>query len=151
MKIKKILFLSTLFFLALYSYSQYDNNCNSFGKTGIEYLNSDDFIHDGHFNTLKLSEGNQMIIIKPFYKGRKYQIVATAKENLPGIHIIVQQNSSNIYFKTTEAKNKQIYTFLPQKSENLTIILNVAIADIPNPYNSGCVSILVGYSAKSYN
>ena len=151
MKIKKILFLSSLLFLSIYSYSQYDYDCNSFAKTGLEVLNSEEFIHDGHFNSMKLNEGNQMIIIKPFYKGRKYQIVAISKENLPGINFVLQQNSSNIYYKTKTTNNKQIYTFLPKKSENLTIILNVAIGDAPNPYNSGCVTILVGYSARSYN
>ena len=150
MKISQFLFLFTLLILSQFTSAQSETDCASFAKTGLELLNAEEFIHDGHYHSMTLKEGDQMVVIKPFYKTKKYQIVVFAKENLPGINIIIQNNKNDVLYKSTDNKNTQIYTFIPQKNENMSIIINVTIGENPNPNNTGCVSILVGYSINSY-
>ncbi len=150
MKLQKILII--LIFVLSFGYNSFaqDANCKDFAKSGLAVLDTSIYVHDGHYNTVTLSEGDKIDIYKPFYRGRKYKIVAMAESELPGLDITIKNVRRQELYKSDETLDKQQWEYVPTKTENLIISVEIPKLTVEEgvKLKRACVAILIGFSAS---
>ena len=146
MKLYKLLLIPIFLFVSINLMAQNNPSCKAFAKSGIAILDSTSYVHDGRYNAVKLSEGDNIDVYKPFYRGRKYKIIVIAEENLPGIVLKINNIRREQLFLSKQIKNTQTWIFTPERNENLIISVEVnKKGETNNQANRGCVAVLIGY------
>ncbi len=151
MKLKQYLLLTVILFSASFGFSQDDNSCKGFAKSGLVVLDTLTYVHDGHYNTLKLTEGDKIDIYKPFYKGRKYKIVAMSAKALPGLTISIKNVRRQELYKSDAMEYTQMWEYIPEKTENLIISVEIPVKtnEDVEKLKRDCVAILIGFAPVS--
>ncbi len=135
-----ILFFGLLFLNSHFSYAQ----CTDFAKSeGLKVLNTDEYIHDGRFNAIKLKQGDDIYIYKAFYAGENYRIVVVAEKKLGNIKIqMTDFKRENTIF--SNENGEKYFNFLPKKSQRAIIHIVIPPAAKEQKSEKGCVAILFG-------
>lgn len=137
---KKILFLSIIFFSALVANSQ----CFEFAKE-LARTQLAPYIHDGNYNTAVLNEGQEAEIHKTFFAGQKYRILVGKEDNLPNIEFKIFNPKHQLLFSNSNNKEIDSWDFQLEESQKLIISLKVLKKENPGQEPiSGCISILIG-------
>ena len=133
-------------FTSVFSLNAQENaSCRNFTQDGVSILTDNDFLPDGRFNSVKLSQGDKIEIYKPFYSGRDYLLIITAAENLPGITIEVKDISRKVIFKSDEPGSLHKFNYSPEKNQNLIISVKVVTSEEFEVTEIGCVAVVVGF------
>lgn len=144
---KKILITTLILVLFFgYTFAQQDATCKDFAKSGLTVLDTSTYVHDGHYNTVKLLEGDKIDIYKPFYKGRKYKVVAMSDEQLPGVNITIKNVRRQEMFKSENLNSSQSWEYVPERTENLIISVEIPANTSGEKLKRGCVSVLIGFT-----
>ena len=64
-----------VFSLTITTNAQENASCRDFTQEGVNILTENDFLPDGRFNSVKLSQDDRIEVYKPFYKGRNYMLI----------------------------------------------------------------------------
>jgi hypothetical protein len=121
--------------------------CLDFAKTdGFTTLDTLNFIPDGRLNAIPLSEGDNMDVYKPFFRGRKYKVVAVCDKNLPQVNFKVANFQKQVIFDSKQS-GKKAYEFVSDKNQNLIISVEIPASASGAPKN-GCVAVLVGFKQE---
>ncbi len=143
---KNIFIFSVIFIL---SFTNVNAQCLDFAKSdGFSKLDTTIFIPDGRLNAIPLSEGDNLDVYKPFFRGRKYKIVVVGAKNLPNVNFKVVNFQRQTIFDSQEGgKSADSYEFVSDKNQNL--IINV---ELPKGKGSkaetGCVAVIVGFTQE---
>ncbi len=130
-----------LFALTIAAKSNFAQCSDLIKKQGIEML--DPYIHDGHFNAIKMVPGEDVDMVKTFFTGQSYMVVICADPNLPQPEFTITDDKGKEVFSNRK-KGELEWEFTPKKSQRLTI--NVKIPHSETKQNvSGCVGIVVGF------
>jgi len=150
MKLQKYIAILIIVLSFGYNSLAQDASCKGFAKSGLAVLDTSVFVHDGRYNTVRLSEGDKIDIYKPFYKGRKYKIVAMAEAELPGLNITIKDVKRQELYKSDETLGTQEWEYVPTRTENL--IISVEIPKITTEdgekLKRACVAIIIGFSTS---
>ncbi len=112
-------------------------------KIGLTLLNTEEFQHDGYLNSIALTSGEQIDVVKPFFKGRKYRIVVVADTKaFEYLNFRVINANQIVIYNNKVDDYTSIWEFMPQESENL--IISVKVPDAKSGYTRGCVAIITG-------
>lgn len=104
-----------------------------------------DYIISGRYNTIKLNEGEDLLIFKTFSKGIEYKLVVKAEESLPnGVEFSVETWDGDVIYSSTD---NPVWEYKCQKTQRVKIFVK-APASQNNPPKSGCVTILSGIKAS---
>ena len=122
--------------------------CLDFAKDkGFAALDTAIYIPDGRLNAIPLSEGDNLDVYKPFFRGRKYKVIVVA-ENIPVVNFKVVNFQKTVIFDSKEGgKNAKEYEFVSDKNQNLIISVELPANSGGTP-KTGCVAVLVGFSQK---
>jgi len=126
-----------------------DAQCVTFAENiGLTLLNTENYRHDGYLNSIQLSSGENIDVVKPFFAGKKYRIVVVADSKVFD-HVnfkIVNPNKIVIYNNKADDYTS-IWEFTPQESQNF--IISVQMPDTKPGFKRGCVAIITGISKDS--
>lgn len=145
MKYLKIIFI---FSIALFFYTDINAQCLDFAKTkGFAKLDTTIYSPEGRLNTITLSEGDNLDVYKPFFRGRTYKVVIIGDENLPKLNFKVTNFQRHILFDSTKQGNTDSWEFTSEKNQNLIISIEVP-KNQNNQHKTGCVAAIIGFSQK---
>jgi hypothetical protein len=142
----KIVIVIFMVFTSVFALNAQENaSCRDFTQDGVTILTDNDFLPDGRFNSVKLSQGDKIEIYKPFYSGRDYLLVITAAENLPGITVEIKDISRKVIFQSDESNSLQEFNYTPERNQNLIISVKVTTSEELEETEIGCVAVVVGF------
>ncbi len=149
MKQIKILFIILpIFFFGLIQDT--NGQCLDFAKTeGFAALDTAIYIPDGRLNSLPLSQGDNLDVYKPFFRGRKYKVVVIAANGISEVNFKVVNFQRKVIFDS-QAGGKKVseWEFESERNQNLIISVELPEAKSSEQPKTGCVAVLVGFSQK---
>lgn len=145
---KYILLLIFTIVISVTANAQLEFGCKKFTKSGLDRLDTLNFIHDGRYNAVKLNPGESFDVYKPFYRGKTYNIVMFCDESLPGISFEILTIHQDQVFKSPGGRKFQEFEYTSKKTQNLIIRVSVDQAKTDENYEEACVALLIGYKRK---
>lgn len=143
----KILVYSFLFniIFVLSGISQESVGCRDFTQIDVDILNKKEYIPDGRFNSVKLTEGDKIQVYKPFYSGRKYMIIVSCEDNLDGLDVELTDMTKKVIYKSDQSQKRHEIVYEPDKNQNLIISVSVKTIGEQKISVKACVNVVVGF------
>jgi len=118
--------------------------CTDFAKKdGLNVLNTQEYVHDGRFNSIKLKQGDDIYVYKAFYAQENYRVVFIAQENLGDIKVeITDFKKEHILF--SNKNGEKYFDFNPKRSQRSIIHITIPEARKEEKSEKGCIAILFG-------
>lgn len=137
---KKILLLSILTFLFLNSFSQ----CLDFTtKTVVPKLG--DFLLTGKYHSLKLAEGDEILILKTLNKGLIYRFVVMGEKTISKPQFIILDWNNKVIFDNEENNFVDYFDYKCKLTERIKIVIKVPeLSTNTHKVSEGCVSLVMG-------
>ncbi len=143
---KNIHFLLFFSFVISAGINSTQAQCLNFARNdGFAKLDTSKYIPEGRLNAIPLSEGDNLDVYKPFFRGRKYKIVVIGAENMPKLNFKVTTFQRQTIFDSKENKNTDYWEFVSEKNQNLIISVEIPAAKNGQP-QTGCVAVIVGFA-----
>lgn len=137
---KNIIFIALIFLLLpIFSNAQ----CKEFTEeTAIPMLG--DFILSGRYNSIKMAEGEQMLIFKTLNKGITYRFIICGADELPkDIEFeILDWDDEQIYNNRVDDYSK-IWDYKSEETQRIKIVIKIP-EEGKTEGEKGCVSLLTG-------
>ncbi|MBQ5576287.1 MAG: hypothetical protein IIT37_09605 [Bacteroidales bacterium] len=136
----KIIAATIIFLMALPSGSQ--AQCKQFSETEVMPLLGE-YIVSGRYNTLKLREGEEILIFKTLSKGIDYRIIVKCVDSL----------AANLHFTITDWEDNTIYDnqsqgykwdYKSEKTQRIKINVSVPKTSENPPLKEGCMTVITG-------
>ena len=138
--IQKIITAIILCLMALPSVSQ--AQCKEFSEKEVMPLLGE-YIVSGRYNTLKLREGEEILIFKTLSKGIDYRIIVKCVDSL----------ATNLHFTITDWEDNTIYDnqtqgykwdYKSEKTQRIKINVSVPKTSEQPPLKEGCMTVITG-------
>ncbi len=143
---KNIHFLLFFSFVIIASTGNTQAQCLNFAKSdGFAKLDTSSYIPEGRLNAIPLSEGDNLDVYKPFFRGRKYKIVVMGAENMPKLNFKVTTFQRQTIFDSSANGNVDNWEFVSDKNQNLIISVEIPPATNGQP-KTGCIAVIVGFA-----
>jgi len=142
MKKSKLILLIILITL---KYEIAHTQCTEFVTSkGFDVLDTGQFVPEGRFDALTLSQGDYLTVYKSFFRGKTYKIVVVADEKIPTLKFQVKSMQGEVIYDNSNAKDPETWEYTSDKNQNLIIKVELppALGTLPK---SGCVAVLLGY------
>jgi hypothetical protein len=106
------------------------------------------YIHDGSYQAVIMSEGEEAEVYKTILAGQKYRLFVCADNSLPNVEIIVSDVRRNILFDNRKSNNIKYWDFKSDASQQVKITVRVPKytknTDGDAELIFGCVGMLFG-------
>jgi hypothetical protein len=146
---KRISFLSiaTLLLLMFFATPAVIAQCKIFVKSNcVPQLHP--YIHDGSYQAVIMSEGEEAEVYKTIFAGQKYRLYVCADNSLPNVEIIVSDVRRNILFDNRKNSSVKQWDFKPEASQQIKVTIRVPKSQKKSDETSelifGCVGMLFG-------
>ncbi len=141
MKNIKILFL-TIFLTTSFFWA--DAQCRKFTQEDVVPM-LDDFILSGRYNSLKMFEGEEILIYKTLNKGITYRFVVKSQEELPeNINLRISTWNDEVIYDNKNEDYNSIFDYKNIKTQRVKIYITVPEAKKGDKEKSGCVGLVIG-------
>ncbi len=140
---KKIKILLLTIFLTT-SFLWADAQCRQFTQNEVVPM-LDDFILSGRYNSLKMYEGEELLIYKTLTKDITYRFIVKSQADLPNnISMkITTWNDDEIYNNQNDEYNA-VFDYENKKTQRVKIFIIVPEAKAEAKEKSGCVGLVIG-------
>jgi len=141
---KSIIFSLTVLFVMFFSSPVVHSQCKSFVKIGcVPQLSP--YIHDGSYQAIIMTEGEEAEIYKTIFAGQKYRLFVCFENTLPNVEFVVTDIRRNILFDNRKNENVKIWDFKPESSQQIKVTIRIPKAKSGSEsITYGCVGILFG-------
>lgn len=139
---KTTLLLFYLFFIPCIAFTQ----CNEFTKKECIPLLSP-YSFNGQFNNGVLGEGEIAELHLTFHKDQEYRILVKGEDNLCKPQFQVLDSDRKILYTNADKNFLNTFDFEVESTDNFIIRVQVPVDNANDTFESGCVSILVGFRA----
>jgi len=153
MKIRIILFLTTVTLNILLQEDIYAQQCKFFGSKMCERYLGKEYNSTGQANSASMAAGETATLQMIFYKGHDYRLVFCSEEHLGQLSIKIKSTSSEILFDNAEHDMAFNWDFTMEKTQRF-IIEVFAPGNNEEEAMEGCVAISTGVRpsiAKGFN
>ena len=140
---KNYKFLFFILFLSVFPFLS-NAQCREFTeKEAIPMLG--DYILSGRYHSLKLTEGEKILIFKTLNRGIIYRFIVIGDKELPeNIELkITDWNDKIIYHNVNDNYNK-IFDYDNKKTQRIKIFIKVPIINKSDELKRGCVGLVIG-------
>ena len=125
--------------------------CKSFVKSScLPQLQP--YIHDGSYQAVIMSEGEQAEVYKTIFAGQQYRLFICADNSLPNVEFIVSDIRRNVLFDNRKNNNIQFWDFKPDASQQIKVTIRIPKskkqANDDAEIIFGCVGMLFGLLEK---
>ena len=133
------------FFVVVMSSQEAQAQCKSFIKVScLPQLKP--YIHDGNFQAVVMSEGEEAEIYKTVFSGQSYRLFICIDDNIPTIEFVVSDIRRNILYDNRKNDNLKVWDFKPEVSQQIKVTIRIPKSQKQGvgeqEYNYGCVAIL---------
>ena len=136
-------------FLFVMAFSSQDalSQCKSFVKSKcLPQLTP--FIHDGNYQAVMMSEGEEAEVYKTIFAGQKYRLIICIDDALPNVEFVVSDIRRNILFDNRKNDNVKVWDFKSDASQQIKVIIRISKSQKESTGNQelifGCVGMLFG-------
>ena len=124
--------------------SETQAQCKQFSETEVMPLLGD-YIISGRYNTLKLREGEEILIFKTLSKGINYRLIVKAVDSLAtNLHFTVMDWEDNTIFDNANSSYGYKWDYKSDKTQRVKINVFVPKKSEDTPLKEGCVTVLTG-------
>lgn len=117
--------------------------CKEFSETEVMPMLGE-YIVSGRYNTLKLREGEEILIFKTLSKGIDYRIIVKCVDSLAtDLHFTVTDWEDNTIYDNAESKS-DMWDFKCDKTQRIKINVYVPKTSEKPPLKEGCMTVLTG-------
>ena len=118
--------------------------CKQFSENEVMPLLGE-YIISGRYNTLKLREGEEILIFKTLSKGIDYRIIVKCVDSLAtSLHYTIVDWEDNILYDNAEHNNSYKWDFKSEKTQRIKINVTVPKSSEQPPLKEGCVTVITG-------
>ena len=118
--------------------------CLDFVKSnGFEILNTNTHVPEGRFDSMILSEGDNLTVYKSFFRGKTYRVVVLGAENLPPLKYKVKTMQGDVIYENYNDGSTS-WDYTSERNQNLVISIEIPYKTGTQP-ESGCVAVILGY------
>lgn len=140
----KILF-PALFFLNIFFLHTTSAQCTDFVVSeGFSTLDTSQYIPEGRFDAMVLSQGDYLKVYKSFFRGKTYRIAVCADNNLGKLNFKIKTMQGEVIYDSQNSGSEKIWDYTSDKNQNLIINVELPPSDGSIP-KSGCVAVILGY------
>ncbi len=137
--------------VSAFSSSNVRAQCKSFVKTSC-LPNLAPYIHDGSYQAVIMSEGEEAEIYKTIFAGQQYRLYVCCDDNLPDVEFVVSDIHRNILFDNRKNNYVKNWDFKPDASQQIKVTIRVPKAkkqgNAEQELIFGCVGVLFGLMDK---
>ncbi len=124
--------------------SQSHSQCKQFTEVEVMPL-LEDYIISGRYNTIKLKEGEEILIFKTMSKGIDYRVIVKCVDSLAtNLHFTVKDWEDNLIFDNKDQNFSSVWDYNSTKTQRVKINVEVPQTTENPPLREGCVSVLTG-------
>jgi len=141
--------LAVAVFLFVMGFSSQDASaqCKNFVKNScIPQLTP--FIHDGNYQSVTMSEGEEAEVYKTVFAGQAYRLIICTENALPNVEFVVSDNKRNVLFDNRKNDNVKIWDFKFDASQQIKLTIRIPKPQKEGKSESGCVGVLFGMKEK---
>jgi len=149
MRPKHIPALAIVAFLFVMAFSSQDalSQCKSFVKTScLPQLAP--FIHDGNYQAVIMSEGEEAEVYKTIFAGQRYRLIICIDDALPNVEFVVSDIRRNILFDNRKNDNVKVWDFKSDASQQIKVTIRISKSKKEGTGSQelilGCVGVLFG-------
>ena len=106
------------------------------------------YIHDGSYQAVIMSEGEEAEVYKTIFAGQKYRLYVCADNSLPDVEIVVSDIRRNILFDNRKNNGIKYWDFKPNASQQVKVTIRVPKTQKKAGGDTeiifGCVGMLFG-------
>jgi len=137
---KKIILILTLSLLYITSgFAQ----CRQFTNNEVvPQLN--DFLLTGKYHSMKLAEGEEILIFKTINNGLTYRFVVMSENQIPQPHFLIIDWGNNILYDNETDNNTNSYDLVCNKTQRIKIVIKVPVSSSDHVTKEGCVGLVMG-------
>ena len=119
--------------------------CKQFSETEVMPLLGE-YIISGRYNTLRLREGEEILIFKTLSKGINYRIVVKCEDSLAtNLHYVIKDWEDATLYDNAEHSNSYKWDYSSDKTQRIKINVYVPKSSADGePLKEGCVTVLTG-------
>jgi len=98
--------------------------CKSFVKSNcLPQLTP--FIHDGNYQAVIMSEGEDAEIFKTVFAGQQYRLIICTENALPNVEFVVTDNRRTILFDNRKSDNVKMWDFKSKVSQQIKVTIRI--------------------------
>jgi len=149
MRTKHIQALVVVTFLLAMAFSSQEvlAQCKNFVKNScIPQLTP--FVHDGNYQAVSMSEGEEAEVYKTVFAGQQYRLVICAESAFPNVEFVVSDNRRTILFDSRKNNNVKMWDFKFDASQQIKVTIRIPKPQKEGKSGSGCVGVLFGMKEK---
>jgi len=149
MRTKHIQVLAVVTFLLAMAFSSQDAlaQCKNFVKSScVPQLSP--FVHDGNYQAVSMSEGEDAEVYKTVFAGQQYRMVICSESALPNVEFVVSDNRRTVLFDSRKNNNAKMWDFKFDASQQIKVTIRVPKPQKEGKGASGCVGVLFGMKEK---
>ena len=136
--------IAALMVCLMLSPSKTQAQCKQFSELEVMPLLGD-YIISGRYNTLKLREGEEILIFKTLSKGINYRLLVKAVDSLAtNVHFTVMDWEDNTIFDNANNDYGYKWDYKSEKTQRVKINVFVPKHSESTPLKEGCVTVLTG-------
>ena len=144
MRAKHIPAIAIVAFLFVMALSSQDAlaQCKSFVKSAcLPQLTP--FIHDGNYQAVIMSEGEEAEVYKTIFAGQRYRLIICIDAALPDVEFVVSDIRRNILFDNSKNDKSRVWDFRSESSQQIKVTIRLPKSKEGAPA-MGCVAVLFG-------
>ena len=139
--------IAALLFMMAFSSQHARAQCKSFVKNGcLPQLAP--FIHDGNYQAVMMSEGEEAEVYKTVFAGQKYRLFVCTDDVLPAVEFVVSDIRRTILFDNRKNENIKMWDFKSETSQQIKITIRIPKSQKQGTGGKevifGCVGVLFG-------
>ncbi|MBO7438459.1 MAG: hypothetical protein J6T96_08230 [Bacteroidales bacterium] len=142
---KYIYSIITAFIICLMTFpSQTQAQCKQFSETEV-MPQLGEYIISGRYNTLKLREGEEILIFKTLSKGIDYRILVRCVDSLANhLHFTIKDWEDNTIYDNEKNNYNYKWDYKSEKTQRIKINVFVPKSSEDSPLKEGCVTVITG-------
>lgn len=140
---KIILTLTIAIFVFSYGYSQ----CREFTHSEV-VPKLEDFLLTGNYHSMKLREGEEILIFKTINRGLSYRFVVMSEEQIPQPHFMITDWENNIIYDNSKDNNSNVFDYKAVSTQRIKIIIKVPKSSSTSNNKEGCVGLVMGVKSE---
>ena len=119
-----VLAMTAFFLVTAFSSQDTFAQCKSFIKGScIPQLSP--YIHDGNYQAVIMSEGEEAEVYKTIFAGQPYRLIVCVDDILPSIEFVVSDIHRNILFDNRKNGNVKVWDFKFDASQQIKVTIRI--------------------------
>jgi len=106
------------------------------------------FIHDGNYQAVTMSEGEEAEVYKTVFAGQQYRLIICNETALPDVEFVVSDNRRTVLFDSRKNNNVKMWDFKFDASQQIKVTIRIPKPQKEGKSGSGCVGVLFGMKEK---